>query len=82
MPREERSWEQGYVPDGEVSGSATVAIGFAFLLIEAVAMVVVGFNVRGLIVGAIIGVVVIVALSKLVVRSQRRARRSPPPDLL
>jgi hypothetical protein len=82
MPKEERSWEHRYEPDGEVSWSATVAIGFAFVLIEVLAMVGVGFNVRGLIVGAIIGIVVIVALSKLVVRSQRRVRQSPPPDLL
>ena len=82
MARGERSWEQRYVPDGEVGGSASLAIGFAYILVEMLSMIVIGFTMTGLLVGLVIGIVVIVGLSKLVVRSQRGVRRSPPPDLL
>jgi hypothetical protein len=82
MPRQDRSWEQGHQPDGEVSDSAAAAIGFAFILVEFLALVVIGFTLTGLLVGAAVGIVVIIVLSKLIVRSQRPGRRSPPPDLL
>jgi len=82
MPREDRSWEQGHQQDGEVSGSAATAIGFGFILVEGLSMVAFGFDLRGLLIGAVIGIVLIVLLSRLVVRSQRSVRRSPPPDLL
>jgi hypothetical protein len=45
-------------------------------------MVAFGFDLRGLLIGAVIGIVLIVLLYRLVVRSQRSVRRSPPPDLL
>ncbi len=82
MTRRERSWEQRYVRDGEVSYSAGLAIGFAYILVEMLSMIVIGFTMVGLLVGLVLGIVVIVGLSRLVVRSQRSVRRSPPPDLL
>lgn len=82
MGRAERSWEQRYVRDGEVSRSAGLAIGLAFILVQLMTMTVVGFSVTGLIVGLVVGIVVILGLSRLAVRSQRSVRRSPPPDLL
>jgi hypothetical protein len=65
-----------------VTASAAQAIGLAFLLVQVLALIVVGFSLTGLLVGFVAGVVVIVLLSKVVVRSQRPARRGPPPDLL
>ena len=82
MPREERTWEQRHQRDGELSRSAGSAIGFAFILVQCLSLVAFGFDLKGLLIGAFLGVVTIVLLSKLVVRSQRPVRRSPPPDLL
>lgn len=82
MPREERTWEQRHVPDGEVSEPAAWAIGLAFTLVEFLSLVAFGFDLKGLLIGAVLGIGVIVVLSRLAVRSQRSTRRPPPPDLL
>jgi hypothetical protein len=82
MPSSERPWEAKAGPDGEISRSARAAIGIAFLGTVVLTMIVVGFSLTGAIVGTLLGIIVIIALSKVVARSNRSRSDGPPPQLL
>ena len=82
MPSSERPWEAKAGPDGEISRSARAAIGIAFLGTVVLTMIVVGLSLTGAIVGTLLGIIVIIALSKVVARSNRSRSDGPPPQLL
>jgi hypothetical protein len=82
MPTSERPWEAKAGPDGEVSRSARAAIGIAFLGTVILTMIVIGFSLPGAIAGTILGIIVIIGLSKLVAWSNRSRSDGPPPQLL
>jgi hypothetical protein len=82
MSHSDRPWEQRSVRDGELNRSTGSALGFAFILVQCLALVAFGFDLKGLLIGFALGVVVIGVLAKVVVRSQQSVRRGPPPDLL
>ena len=82
MPSSERPWEARPGPDGEVSRSARAAIGIAFLGTVILTLIVVGFTLTGAVIGTVIGIIVIIGLSKLVARSNRSRSEGPPPQLL
>jgi hypothetical protein len=81
MGRQERYWERPRGHDGEVSGSAMLAISVAFLLVQLLTIVALGLSALTMLIGFVIGSVVIVTLVKLVVANQRPVRE-PPRDLL
>jgi hypothetical protein len=81
MGRQERYWERPRGQDGELSGSAALAIGVAFLLVQVLTIVALGFSAGTLIIGFVIGAAVIVVLAKLIVANQRPTPE-PPRDLL
>jgi hypothetical protein len=83
VPHDERPWEAKPEGDGEMSRGVGCAIGMAFLLVQLGALTVIGFTTQGLLIGLGLGIVVIVALAKVMAASRRGPRpKGPPPDLL
>jgi hypothetical protein len=77
MPRDDRPWERKADPDGEVSRPAASVIGFAFVLVNIVIFAIWGLSNSTLLIGLLVGVIVIVVLSKLVVANQKPAQGRP-----
>ena len=82
MAKGERPWERARTNDGEISRSAGTAIGFAFLLVVMMTVIVMGFSLLSLIIGTVLGSLLIVGLSWVTGRSNRRRPGPPPPQLL
>ena len=81
MGRQERYWERPPRHDGELSGSAALAIGVAFLLVQVLVIVALGLSAVSMAIGFVVGSTVIVVLAKLIVANQGPVRE-PPRDLL
>jgi hypothetical protein len=81
MGRQERYWERPRGRDGELSGSAALALGVAFLLVQLMTIVALGHSAATMAIGFVIGATLIVGHAKQI-GPNHRPDREPPRDVL